>query len=240
MAVSQRHGTRLTPQVCTAAERVRGAGAEVHLTLPDDINQQLNLAAQAAAQDHRELYERCIPARDELLDAANKYRKKAKQPLIDATTTHTWGELDEGVTAACGDLEKLTAEDNKKLTGPIGRVRQAFRSLCRHAGAGQTMISLVPGDLFGLSSVLCAGFKAIFSAMHQMALYRDEIFKALEELPSLLQDSSELCGYMFLENDEALHRRRADLCTAVFQALRHILLWFVKNSLGMSNRYDLE
>jgi hypothetical protein len=236
MAGSQRHVTGLTTEVCRATEGVSETTVAGNLTVADAPNQQLNPTTQTAPQNHLELYKKCIPARDELLEAANKHRKKVKQPPIDATTTHNWVELDEGVAAACTVLEQLAAQDDKKLTGPIGRVKRAFRSLCRHAGVGQTLITLVPGDLFGLSSVLCAGFKAIFSAMHQTALYRDEIFKALEELPSLLQDSSELCGYVFLGNNEELHRRRADLCTAVFQALRHILLWFVKNSLGMSSR----
>jgi hypothetical protein len=160
--------------------------------------------------------------------------------LIDATTPHTWSELDEGVTAACHDLEKLAAQDNKKMTGLTGKMKQAFRSLCRHAGAGQTAVSLVPGDVFGFSSVFCAGFKAIFSAMHQTALYRDEMFRALEELPSLLEDSSELCCYMIFHNNEELHRRRADLYAAVFQALSHILLWFVKNTLGISKSDTLK
>ena len=139
--------------------------------------------------------------------------------------------MDEAVQSACRDLEKLSAQD-KKLSGATGRVRQAFRALCRHAGIGQTVISLIPGDAFGFSSVLCASFKVIFSAMHQSTVYRDELFRALEELPSLLKDSSELCSSMLFKDDEELHRRRAALYAAVFKALRHILFWFLKSDFG--------
>ena len=69
--------------------------------------------------------------------------------------------------------------------------------------------------------------------MHQAAFYRDELFRALEELRSLLQDSSELCNSIIFEDNEDLHQRRAELYAAVFRALKHILLWFLKNSLGM-------
>ncbi|RYP71844.1 hypothetical protein DL771_004556 [Monosporascus sp. 5C6A] len=224
----------LATPIYTATRRSSEVRFGAHLALTNAPNQQLDLAAQTAAQDRRELYEKCIQARDELLQAANKYRKKVKQPLIDATTPHTWSELDEGVTAVCRDVEKLAAQDNKKMTGLAGRVKQAFRSLCCHAGAAQTVLSFVPGDVFGFSSVMCAGVKVIFSAMQQTALYREVMFKALEEFPPLLQDASELCGFIILDNNEDLHRRRANLYTAIFQALRHILLWFVKNSLVTS------
>jgi hypothetical protein len=37
--------------------------------------------------------------------------------------------------------------------------------------------------VFGFSFVLCAGFKVIFSALHQTqtALYRDEMFRVLDQ-----------------------------------------------------------
>lgn len=66
--------------------------------------------------------------------------------------------------------------------------------------------------------------------MHQTAVYREDRSKALEELTSLLCDALDLCGAMVFRDNEELHRRRAGLLAAVFQALKQILL-FVKNSL---------
>ena len=56
---------------------------------------------------------------------------------------------------SCVGNERLAPQDKKKVTGAAGRVKQAFRLLCRHAGAGQTVISLIPEDAFGLSKALC-------------------------------------------------------------------------------------
>lgn len=185
-----------------------------------------------ADKNYDELYEGCIRARNELLQTANEYRRRAKQAPIDEITTQNWNELDQGVQEACRDLQAREAEDRKPASTSVGRVKKAFRSFCRHAGAGQTLISLLPSDMFGFSSVLCAGFKTVFSAMHQAALYRDTIFRALEELPRVLEDSSELCKLNMFGQDENLHRRCSGLFAAVFDALRHILQWFVRNSFG--------
>ncbi len=228
----------ITTEISTAID---GEGADFSnrmsfdLSLLDASDRHLDVAAQSETRlprDYGELYQGCIQARDELIQTANKYRKKVGQPAISASTTHSWTELDEGVAAACCDLEKLAAQDAKRMPGLTGKMKQAFRSLCRHAGAGQTVISLIPGDAFGFSSALCGGFKVVFSALHQTALYREDVFRALEELPSLLQDSSELCGAIVFRENPELHRRRSELYSAVFQALKQILLWFVKNSFG--------
>jgi len=185
-----------------------------------------------SCRDYDGLYQECIQARDALIDTANKYRKKSNLPPIDGLTNHSWQEVDEGVHSTCSELEKIMAQDRRKATGSIGRLREAFRALCRHAGIGQTVLSLIPGDAFGFSTSLCAGFKVIFTAMQQTALYRDELLRALAEIPYLIKDSSELCSSLIFQDDSDLHQRRADLLTAVFQALRHILFWFVKNSFG--------
>ena len=183
----------------------------------------------AADHNYEALYEGCVRARNQLLHTANEYRRRVKQPLIDELTAHGWDELDQGVQEVCG---ALVAEDKRPASTSIGRVKKVFRSFCRHAGAGQTLISLLPGDMFGFSSVLCAGFKTVFSAMHQAALYREVIFRALEELPLVLEDSSDLRKLSTFGQDENLHRRCSVLFAAVFDTLRHILQWFVRNSFG--------
>lgn len=186
----------------------------------------------APEKNYHELYKGCVTARDQLLQTANEYRKRVKQPPIREITTQSWDELDRGVQAACRDLEALAAQDKKPASTSIERVKKVFRSFCRHAGAGQTIVSLLPGDMFGFSSVLWAGFKIVFSAMHQTTLYRDAMFRALEALPCVLEDSSELCKLSKFGNDENLHRRCSALFAAVFDALRHILQWFVRSPFG--------
>lgn len=190
---------------------------------------------QLPNQNYAELYEDCILARNQLVQTANEYRKKAKQPPIEDVTAlqNNWEELEQGVQAACRDLQEIAAREKKPQASTImGKVGLAFRSLCRHANLGQTLFSLVPSDAFGFSSVLFTGFRMVFSAMHETALYRDAMLKALEELPCVLEDSRDLSKSPVYMQDEMLHRRCSAVFAAVFDTLRQILLWFVKNSFG--------
>ncbi|KAM7195319.1 hypothetical protein V8F20_007538 [Naviculisporaceae sp. PSN 640] len=208
------------------------------LTQQLDYNMEISpeTSSQLATdQNYAELYESCILARNQLIQTANEYRKKTKQPPIeleDVTAIHdNWAELDQGVQAACRDLQDIAAREKKPQASTIiGKVGLAFRSLCRHANLGQTLFSLVPNDAFGISPVLFTGFRMVFSAMHETALYRDAMLKALEELPYVLEDSRDLSKSPVYVQDEGLHRRCSAVFAAVFDTLRQILLWFVKNS----------
>lgn len=204
----------------------------------EHTSMELHLKAPAQLEpfeNYKDLYESCIQARNQLVHTANEYRKKKKQPPIEdvTATQNNWAELDQGVQAACHDLQEIAAREKKpQASSVIGKVGIAFRSLCRHASLGKTLFSLVPNDAFGFSSVLFTGFNMVFSAMHETALYRDAMLKALEELPRVLEDSSELCKSPVFIQDEDLHRRCSAIFAAVFDTLRQILLWFVKNSFG--------
>ena len=173
--------------------------------------------------NYDEIYLPCVNARDDLVVTANKYRKKLKQPPLDIETKHSWTEVEESVTTACKELDKLATEDKNVSS----RIKRAFRGLCRHAGIGQTFTSMVPNDSF--NSVLCGGLKAIFAGLRQAGAYRQQVYKALEDLPYVLNDhASRIRIYYF---DEELHRLNALLFVAVFELLNHILLWFMRNSL---------
>src|SRR3569833_1861011 len=113
---------------------------------------------------------------------ANKYRQKVDMPSLDVGTPHSWAEVDCVLQSACTILE-AEAKRDKQISGSAGKLKRAFRSLCQHAGAGQTYITVIPSDAFGFSSVVCGGLKFIISAMYQNALYREEGYKALEDLP---------------------------------------------------------
>ncbi|KAK4213818.1 hypothetical protein QBC37DRAFT_343367 [Rhypophila decipiens] len=197
------------------------------------------------SRNYSELYESCILSRNQLIQTVNEYRKKKKQAQIDdiavAATEDNWAELDQGVQAACHDLQEIaTRLKNPETSAIFGKVRLAFRSLCRHAGVGQTLLSLVPNDVFGFSSVLFTGFNMVFKAMHETSLYRDAMLKALEELPRVLEDSSDLCKIPVFIQDENLHRRCSAVFAAVFDTLRQILLWFIKNSFVTSIKFVVD
>jgi hypothetical protein len=186
--------------------------------------------------NHDEVYRCCFAARDSLLAVANKYRQKLKLPPLSVSTTHSWTEVEGELHTACSAVEALAAKD-QDYSGAVGKLRRVFRGLCQHANAGQTFVSLVPSDAFGFSSIVCGTLKAIFTGLYQTAVYRDEVYKALEELPYTLMDHSAPIDMSLHGGDEELHSRTAALYVAVFRLLEHLLGWFLKNSFGMPLTY---
>lgn len=174
-----------------------------------------------------DIYHTAFEARDELMVTVNKYRKKTKQPVIDIKTSHNWSEVDQSVQDACSGLETLAAKD-RDMSGSLGRVKRAFRSLCRNAGAGQTAATLIPNDSFGFTSVLCGSLKVVFTGLRTTGTYRQEVYRTLEDLPTRLKDLA--ADVKSHDGDEEIHRRAADLYVATFKLLNHILHWFLKNN----------
>jgi hypothetical protein len=201
-----------------------GSPLELQDSLPFDLRTD-------GCSNFIELYQPCAEAREELIEITNKYRKKTNQPVIDKVEIEDWATVDMIVQTSCDDLDKLVERD-KNVSGVTGKLRNAFRSLCRHADAGERVISLIPRDALGVSSSVCSAFTLIFTAMNKAALYRGEIMRALEELPSVLADSSDLCEALVFGDDKELHSRRAALIAAILRALAHIMTWFVKNPFG--------
>jgi hypothetical protein len=191
--------------------------------------------ARLNADNHRfcdDIYLSAFTARDELIATANKYRKKTKQPVLNITNSHDWHEVEQSVQDACSGLEALATKD-KDMSGSLGRVKRAYRNLCRNAGAGQTAAALIPNDSFGFTSVLCGSLKVVFSGLRTTGTYRQEVYRTLEDLPIRLKDlAADVESY---DRDEEIHRRAAALYAATFQLLNHILHWFLKNSFCQCN-----
>ncbi|KAH7409801.1 hypothetical protein DE146DRAFT_604556 [Phaeosphaeria sp. MPI-PUGE-AT-0046c] len=179
------------------------------------------------ARSYNEVYLAAFEARDELMITVNKYRKKTKQPVLDLKTSHDWKDVELSVQDACTGLEALATKD-KDMSGSLGRVKRAFRSLCRNAGAGQTAATLIPNDSFGFTSVLCGSLKAVFTGLRTTGIYRQEVYRTLEDLPTRLKDLA--ADVKSHDRDEEVHRRAADLYVATFKLLNHILHWFLKNN----------
>ncbi|PVI07508.1 hypothetical protein DM02DRAFT_512819 [Periconia macrospinosa] len=175
-----------------------------------------------------DIYKTTFEARDQLIKTSNKYREKLKQPLLDVNASHDWKEVEESVQLACTGLDKLAIKD-KDVSGSLGRLKRAYRSLCRNAGAGKTATSLIPNDSFGFGSVLCGGLMAVFTALETTGQYRGEVYNTLEELPQQLKDIA--ADVSMYDQDEEIHRRAAALYVAAFKLLNHMLLWFMKSSM---------
>ncbi|KAI2466562.1 hypothetical protein F4781DRAFT_405303 [Annulohypoxylon bovei var. microspora] len=129
------------------------------------------------------------------------------------------------MVSACNTLDGLSAQD-QNTSGFTGKVKSAFRALCQKAEIGSTFVSMVPSEM-PCSSVLCGGLKAVFTALKQSHNYREDVYKAIEDIPYIINDHA---VYIDIHaEDEELHRRNAALHVALFHLMQHILLWFVKN-----------
>jgi hypothetical protein len=177
-------------------------------------------------RQYDEIYQAAFEARDQLMTTANAYRKKTKQPVLDLNVSQNWTDVEASVQDACSDLEKLAAKD-KDLSGSLGKLKRSYRSLCKNAGAGQTAATLIPNDSFGFTSVLCGSLKVVFTGLRATGLYRQEVYRTLEDLPSRLKDLS--LDVKSHAHDEEVHRRAAALYVAVFNLLNHILHWFLQS-----------
>jgi hypothetical protein len=161
----------------------------------------------------------------------NKYRQKLKLPALTVDAKHNWTDVDGELQTACAAMEVVAARDSD-FSGSVGKLRRAFRMLCQQAGCGNTFVSLIPNDAFGFSSMLCGGLKVIFTGLYQTALYREEVYRTLEDLPFILADHSTPPNLSVCGDDEELHRRTASMYVSVFKLLEHLLAWFVRNTFG--------
>lgn len=159
----------------------------------------------------------------------NKYTEKAKQPPLTLNTPHDWTDVEKSAHAACDWIGNILKED-QAITGLRSKLQKGFKTLCQYAGAGQIFVSLIPSDIFGLSSLLCGALKMIFSAMQQSETHRTEVYKALAELPILICDHSAFCKG--LNDDEQLHHRASELYASIFRLLGHIFKWYSKSFIG--------
>jgi hypothetical protein len=162
-----------------------------------------------------------------LLEAINKYLKKAKQAPLGLDSTNNWMSVQESLDKACLALEQAAARD-KDVSGFTGHLKKGFHGLCRNAGAGKLFTALIPNDGFG--STLCGGLNLVFAALEQTGFHRDHVYDALEQLPRILDNFE---GYIEMVPDDAeLHRRTARLYGEVCLTLEHILKWFTANAFG--------
>ncbi|KAK7935067.1 hypothetical protein PG985_000562 [Apiospora marii] len=177
-----------------------------------------------------ELYAPCFKAAGELIATANKYSRKRSLQLLSITDVHTWDEVDTAMLAACDSLERLATKDKDK-SGFAGKMKSAFRALCQRANIGLNFTNLVPQEFPG-GAVLCGGLKMIFTALQSSSNYREDVYRAIEDLPFTINDHA---AYIRLDKqDEDLHRRNAALYAALFELLECILSWFAKNPVATS------
>lgn len=124
---------------------------------------------------------------------------------------------------ACAVMDRIL-QQKKKRPGLIGAIRRGFSLLCRNAGTGKALVSIIPNDLM-TTFAIPGGLNVIFVALEQHGIYEDSVFTALEHLPDILNTNerySEIAA-----NDEEVHRLTAKLYTRVCEVLDYILRWMM-------------
>ncbi|RYP76412.1 hypothetical protein DL771_001851 [Monosporascus sp. 5C6A] len=190
--------------------------------------------------DYNTIYAPCFPARDAFLETINKYLTRKGQPTLTVSTEHNWIEVENAMKTACDAMELAAAKGVKKHFQSDGngnaeppkkavtdRIRQGYRALCTHARDTSNFLDMIPSD-FMCGSVLAGGFKVIFSALEQADNQHDMITLAMEEIPRILNDKA--ASIRLYSRDEELHRRLAGLYVAILDALKYMLLRFIKSS----------
>ncbi|KAM0191650.1 hypothetical protein ACHAPI_008701 [Fusarium lateritium] len=176
--------------------------------------------------NREEIYSICIQAQKSLVKKVSELCAKRNIEPLDFTIVQSWDEVEQSVSETCKALEQLSSKDKALSPGFTNKLRERFRSLCTHAGAGTTLTNLVPTDSY--CSVLCGGLKVIFKALEETGRYREEVYNALEEIPFILDDSSALLD--LYRDDSELHRHLASLYRAIYQLMEVIADWFLKSS----------
>jgi len=175
------------------------------------------------------IYSSCMHAQVSLVMTADKLCKKRNLPPLDITSGLSWVDVEESVLKTCNHLEKLAEQDKDIPKGFSGKIKKGFRNLCHHAGVGTTLSKMAPSDSY--CAALCGGFKIVFMALEHTGRYREEIYKAIDEIPTVLNDHKsllELC-----EQDAETHTLAAGLFASLFGLLEEILKWFLKPPVSM-------
>ncbi|KAI1868993.1 hypothetical protein JX265_006972 [Neoarthrinium moseri] len=198
-------------EVAAYMDAINGAGHEA-------------LSWQRRGDDPEELQE-YFEAQNGFMQTANKCLEKLKMPAMELSQRSDWAAAQLRMEQACTALEKVSAKDGE-LSGIRGKMKKAFRTLCRNARSGKIFTSLVPTDMGG--AVVSGGLNVVFTALEQKEFHREAVYKALERLPRILNNHVE---YTELASEDAeMHRRTAKLYTEVLLTLEHILRWFMMDT----------
>ncbi|KAL1862672.1 hypothetical protein Daus18300_008470 [Diaporthe australafricana] len=138
-----------------------------------------------------------------------------------------WDGVKCQMEKACTVLDNILLK-KKKRPGLTGAIRRGFNVLCRNAGTGRALVSIIPSDLM-IASAVSGGLNVIFVALEQHGIYEESVFNALEGLPDILNTNerySEIAA-----DDKEIHRLTAKLYARVCEVLDYILRWMMDNVL---------
>jgi hypothetical protein len=184
-------------------------------------------------RDFPGLYKSCLEIRDSFLVSINRYRREQGQLAVTENAGETWKGVIRAVNQLYAELAKAETEDGE--SGIFAQnMKEAFQK--NDSGIVAFLRNSTPSRLM-LSSVLCAGLKALYSAARDVGYHRNAIFSALEECPSLLQGPPDFLD--IFEADENFHTKMAELYAALSKLFRTMLKWLTLYASGMCKRSPL-
>lgn len=158
----------------------------------------------------------------------NKYLEKSKQPPLSLETEGDWDAVKSHMEKACAVMDNILSK-KKKRPGLTGAIRRGFNKLCQNAATGKALVSIIPNDLM-ITSAVSGGLNVIFVALEQHRIYEESVFKALGDLPDILNTNEKYSE--IAADDEEIHRLTAKLYARVCEVLDYILRWMMDNVFG--------
>lgn len=173
------------------------------------------------------LIERRLPSYDEankehrlFVAAIEEYESRADEKFkthININQSHTWEEVLKEVSKV---------EEKYKVAGVKGfwgSLRKRFREFGENHKAFTAWTGLLPTESHYIS-VVCGGLKLIIGAAARLNDLRDEIFRAIVEIPLRLSETKVLLQEF--QKSEALQKCSLDLYVATLKVLGHVLYWY--------------
>ncbi|CAA9963402.1 hypothetical protein PTMSG1_06770 [Pyrenophora teres f. maculata] len=146
--------------------------------------------------------------------------KKKKKNSVLSKNLHTWEEV-------LKEVENASDRYNEP-DGVWGKIRKAFRKSAEKADIASAWLTLLP-DKSEYFSVLCGGLKLIIGAASRLKGVRDDIAKALIEIPHILSCTNR--AQNIFNKSKELRQASACLFVAIISVLQHILVYFKEKSL---------
>lgn len=184
--------------------------------------------ANARLRNLNEIYSECLNSQLLLTTRVNEYLEKSKMPPVSPEANGDWDAVKTQMEKACAVLDDVLSKKRKR-PGLTGAIRRGFNMLCRNAGTGKALVSIIPSDLM-IASAVSGGLKVIFVALEQHGIYEESVFKALGDLPDILNANEKYSD--IAAEDKEIHRLTAKLYARVCEVLDYILRWMIDNVLG--------
>lgn len=156
-------------------------------------------------------------------------------------TIEEFHQMLENASEVLMEAEQVYSQEKTK--GSWGRIRLGFRNFAKNAKNANFFIALIPSEgnylsvLSGGLKLICAVRKDLLpffivlandlQAASRLGTIQLAIAKALEEIPSLLNDKGQILGLLDPYGvTETLHRRNALLSVAILEAVSVMIKWF--------------